>query len=82
MEIVWLNLVCNYPCFSFDILNIRFPGAEILMITSAEDSQRMYGNDGNYPTIPTFEMFERIRKGPLGHLYPSTGLFNINKHDG
>ena len=52
------------------------------MITSAEDSQRMYGNDGNYPTIPTFEMFERIRKGPLGHLYPSTGLFFINKHDG
>ncbi len=48
---------------------------EFVVITKAEDSQAMYGKDGTYPVIPTFELFERIRKGPLSHLYPTTGSF-------
>ena len=48
---------------------------EFVIITKAEDSQAMYVKDGTYPVIPTFELFERIRKGPLSHLYPTTGSY-------
>ena len=47
----------------------------MVCITSAEDTQTLYGNDGNNPVIPSLELFERIRKGPLKHLYPNAVKF-------
>ena len=48
------------------------------MTTVADDGRTLLNNDGKYPRIPSFELFERMRKGPLAHLYPTAGLkFNV-----
>ena len=47
---------------------------DIVCITSAEDSQKLYNNDGRYPTIASFELFERVRKNELAHIYPTAGF--------
>ena len=60
--------------YSFYIYYSRLPGHDIVMTTVADDGRTLLNNDGKYPRIPSFELFERIRNGPLGHLYPTAGL--------
>jgi len=61
------------------IFKIRLPGHDIVITSVADDGQTILSNDGRYPRIPSFELFERIRKGPLAHLYPTAGLLSGGK---
>ncbi len=49
-------------------------------MATAEDSQKLYALDGQYPSIASFELFERIRRGPLKHLYPTPGKYSFLPH--
>ncbi len=52
----------------------RLPGNDIVITTVADDGRTLLNNDGKYPRITLFELNERIRKGPLAHLFPTSGL--------
>merc|ERR1712106_906431 len=60
-----------------DIYKVYVPGqGDMVLIFHPEDIKIMYGNDGDIPSIPGFDMFEFIRKTSMKDRYTTTGLIN------
>jgi len=62
------------------IYKLKLASLEMVCLATAEDSQKLYALDGQYPRIASFELFERIRTGPLKHLYPTAGLLSSGEN--